>query len=234
MAFQFKQFHIDDDRCAMKVGTDGVLLGAWTNVNHAKRILDIGTGSGLIALMLAQRTSDDILIDAVEIGEEDMLQAKANVEKSVWSKRITVHRSAIQNFQSHHLYDLIVSNPPYFINSLVPPSDKRATARHTPSLTFEELITAVLRLLTPDGRFAVVLPVKEGNDFVAKAQFKGLYCQKQLAFYARIEKPQERWLFEFSRTSSLVLNNEKLTLYEGAEWSEAYKKLISDFYLHVS
>src|SRR4051812_9922250 len=113
MSFQFKQFKVNDDRCAMKVGTDGVLLGAWVNVTGAKTILDIGTGSGLIALILAQRTKAETIIDAVEIGEDDSQQANENVSNSPWPGKIEICQAAIQDFKSNHLYDLIVSNPPF-------------------------------------------------------------------------------------------------------------------------
>ena len=229
--FQFKQFQVADDRCAMKVGTDGVLLGAWTDIGEAKTILDIGTGTGLIALMLAQRTPSTVKIDAVEIGEEDSVQAKENVSHSPWPERITIHHSSIQDYHSEWKYDLIVSNPPYFNNSLPSPSDKRTAARHTPTLSYEELIKSVVRLLSDQGRFALILPVKEGNAFISLAQFQGLYCVRQTAFFARADKPQERWLLEFSRLPA-ISKAEKIILFEGTEWSNEYKKLVFDFYLH--
>jgi tRNA1Val (adenine37-N6)-methyltransferase len=232
MSFQFKQFSINDDRCAMKVGTDGVLLGAWVNVTDAKHILDIGTGSGLIALMLAQRTSSEIKIEGVEIGMEEVLQAEENVSGSPWRDKIKIHSSAVQDFHVDYKYDLIVSNPPYFINSLTPPSDKRKAARHTSSLSYEDLLISASRLLSDHGRFAVILPVKEGNAFLSLAQFKGLYCNRQLAFFSRDEKPQERWLFELSRTPSSI-KSERLTLFSNQEWSNAYKTLVFDFYVHL-
>jgi len=231
MPFQFKQFSIADDRCAMKIGTDGVLLGAWVNIRGAKTILDIGTGSGLIALMLAQRTDSTTKIDAVEIGEDDAVQAKENSSNSPWAEKIKIHLCAIQDFHADYQYDLIVSNPPYFINSLTPPSAKRKVARHTSSLSYEELLTSAARLLSSYGRLAVILPLKEGNAFLSLAQFHGLYCDRQLAFFSRDEKPQERWLFEFCRTPG-TLKAERLTLFTHQEWSEPYKKLVSDFYLH--
>jgi tRNA1Val (adenine37-N6)-methyltransferase len=231
VSFQFKQFSIDDDQCAMKIGTDGVLLGAWVNVEGSKKILDIGTGSGLIALMLAQRTIADAKIDAVEIGDGEFFQAKGNILKSPWPEKIMIHHTAIQNFRSDRKYDLVVSNPPFFSNSLPPPSDQRKAARHTPSLSHEDLLVSAMQLIKDEGRFAVILPVKEGNRFIALAQFKGFYCIRQLAFFAREEKPQERWLFEFSRTAQPV-KTEKLTLFSQQGWSEHYKKLVFDFYIH--
>jgi tRNA1Val (adenine37-N6)-methyltransferase len=231
MSFQFKQFKVNDDRCAMKVGTDGVLLGAWVNVTGAKTILDIGTGSGLIALILAQRTKAETIIDAVEIGEDDSQQANENVLNSPWPGKIEICQAAIQDFKSNHLYDLIVSNPPFFNNSLTPSASNRKAARHTSSLSYEDLLCSVSRLLSDKGTFASILPVKEGNTFITLAQFYGLYCNRQTAFFARDGKPQERWLFEFSRVPMLPVTG-KLILFSGQKWSDEYKKLIFDFYLH--
>ncbi len=230
--FQFRQFRVADDRCAMKVGTDGVLLGAWADAGNANRILDIGTGSGLIALMLAQRSETTATIDAVEIGAEDTQQAKENITNSPWSEKITVHHSSIQDFSSPLKYDLIVSNPPYFKNSLHSPSDKRTAARHTPTLSYEDLLTSATRLLAEQGKFAVVLPVKEGNAFITLAQFQGLYCSRQAAFFTKQDKPQERWLLEFVRQPA-ISKTEKITLFDGQGWSNEYKKLVLDFYLHT-
>ena len=215
----------------MKTGTDAVLLGAWADVEKATSILDIGTGSGLIALILAQRTSIEIKIDAVEIEEEDASQAKENVAQSPWPDKIQIHNTPIQEFKPGKKYNLIVSNPPFFNNSMLPPSDKRKSARHTQSLSYDDLLYSVKQLIMDDGIFAIVLPVKEGNAFISQAQFHGLYCRRQLAIYTREGKPQERWLIELSRTPGAV-NIEKLVLYDqGQERSDGYKKLTSDFYL---
>jgi len=215
----------------MKVGTDGVLIGAWVDVSESKTILDIGTGSGLIALMLAQRTTAEVKIDGIEIETESALQAQENITQSAWAQKIKIHSCAIQDFNGDYKYDLIVSNPPYFINSLAPPSGKRKEARHTSSLSYEDLLISASRLLSDHGRLAVILPVKEGNAFLSLAQFQGLYCSRQLAFFSREGKPQERWLFEFSRLPQ-TLKSENLTLFNNLEWSEAYKKLVFDFYIH--
>src|SRR5690349_21731423 len=132
--FRFRQFSVADDRCSMKVGTDAVLLAAWAHLDKAARVLDIGTGSGVIALIAAQRTPDHCLIDAVEIQDADCEQATANVADSPWSKRVSIIHTDIQHFHPASLYDVILCNPPYFINSLRPPAPGRTTARHTVSL----------------------------------------------------------------------------------------------------
>lgn len=159
--FHFKQFTISQQGSSHKVGTDGVLLGAWVNIENTNSILDIGTGTGLISLMLAQRTSGKVIIDALEIQHEDAAQAKKNVEKSLWKTIINIHEVAAQNYLSGKKYDLIVSNPPYFINSWLPPDARRTMVRHTEHLSFQDLINSVIALMGPDGRFAVVLPYTE-------------------------------------------------------------------------
>jgi tRNA1Val (adenine37-N6)-methyltransferase len=215
----------------MKVGTDAVLLGSWVDVSKAKTILDIGTGSGVIALMLAQRTKEETKIDAIEIEAQDAQQAKENVLRSPWPNKVSVFKQSLQIFESEVKYDLIVSNPPYFINSLLPSSAHRQRTRHTKQLTFEELITHSIRLLNPTGTLAVIVPVQEGNDFKQLTLENGMHLKRQLAFYSRKEKPQERWLFEFAFEAP-QLNEEKLILYENRNTkSDGYINLTKDFYL---
>jgi tRNA1Val (adenine37-N6)-methyltransferase len=229
--FHFKQFSVRHDRSTMKVGTDGVLLGAWVDIGNCKRILDIGTGSGVIALMLAQRTTSDVTIDAVEVESEDAEQAKENVEQSPWPRRIEVFTSSIQNYTSHELYDLIVSNPPYFNNSAKPPDEKRVQARHTTSLPYDVLLKHVKQLLAPNGRVAVILPFTEGLEFETLTSKQNLYCVRKTGFRTRREKPIERWLMEFSQQSQDKIENEILLYNDGLEWSDDYIRLTRDFYL---
>jgi tRNA1Val (adenine37-N6)-methyltransferase len=231
--FRFKQFSIEDDRCAMKVGTDAVLLGAWVDVSKAKKILDVGTGCGIIALMLAQRTERDVWIEGIEIEKQDSIQALENCNQSPWAKRIKVTHQSLQEFKDIESFDLIVSNPPYFINSQLPPNADRANARHTQTLSYQELIDHSIRLLNKEGRLAVVLPYAEGKNFLNIASLTGLICIRQLAFYSREGKPQERWLFEFS-LSHAPLKNEKLVLHgAGESWSPDYQSLTKAFYLKL-
>jgi tRNA1Val (adenine37-N6)-methyltransferase len=205
----------------MKVGTDAVLLGAWVNVSDAKTILDVGTGCGVIALMLAQRSKANV--DAIEIDSESVKQASENFKMSPFSERLRVHHTSVQNFKSS--YDLVVSNPPFFSNSLLPPSDARRTARHTETLSFDDLLKATTN------RLAIVLPTTEGNVFREKAKSYGLHCNRSLAFYTKRDKPQERWLFDFS-FASLEESRETLILYgEDGKWSADYVRLTEPFYL---
>lgn len=229
--FRFRQFTVHDDQCQMKVGTDGVLLGVWVNVAGCRNILDIGTGSGVIALILAQRTDSLVRIDAVEASHPDAAQAKLNVGSSPWHERIAIHEGIIQEFASRVRYDLIVSNPPFFSASLLPPSVQRANARHTITLTHEDILQSATRLLTDNGTLAVILPTAEGDMFLKNAHNFGLYVARSLAFNTRPEKKQERWLFELKRGPQQA-REERLTLYNAmGEWSAGYQKLVGDFYL---
>lgn len=229
--FYFKRFALQHDHCVMKVGTDAVLLGSWVTISNTRHILDVGTGSGVIALMLAQRTNDDVQIDAIEIEERDATQAKENVLNSPWSKKVEVYQKSLQVFESEYKYDLIVSNPPYFINSLHSPTRLRTQARHTVGLSFRELIEHSVRLLNSKGRLAVVLPFAEGNTFKLIAKENKLHLIRETAFYSREEKPQERWLFEFGLEASPSYSD-RIVLYEkDSIQSEQYINLTKDFYL---
>lgn len=234
--FQFKQFEVQHDRSTMKVGTDAVLLGAWAHVANASRILDIGSGSGIIALMAAQRTPPTTRIDAVEIEEQDAAQAAENFSASPWGDRLHVYVSAIQEFtppRPPSLYDVIVTNPPYFINSQEPPSKRRHEARHTVTLDHGDLLAAAGHLLLPQGTFNVVLPYTEGLQFITLAQQHGFFCSRQYSFRTREGKPIERWLLEFSRTERDIESGEILLYKEKEEWSDSYMALTRDFYLKL-
>jgi tRNA1Val (adenine37-N6)-methyltransferase len=231
--FRFKQFSIEDSRCAMKVGTDAVLLGTWVNLKGVKRILDVGTGCGIIALMLAQRTEEGVNIEGIEIEKQSAQQAENNLLETRWCNRVLFHNYSLQTFRSQFKYDLIVSNPPYFNNSQLPPKAHRAKARHTDSLSYKELLYHSVRLLKTKGRIAMILPFEEGKLFVSLAKEVGLYVNRQLSFYSRKEKPQERWLFEFSFHSKKIKEEELILHGEGESWSEDYKKLAKGFYLKL-
>jgi tRNA1Val (adenine37-N6)-methyltransferase len=230
--FRFKQFQIDHSQSAMKVGTDGVLLGAWTRMEGCRNVLDIGTGTGLIALMAAQRTSDDVTIDAVEIDKTEALNAQNNVASSPWASRVSVVHSRIQDYYPDVHYDLIVTNPPFFEKSLTTPDHRRSESRHTYSLPFEDLITAARRLMSPRGRFCLILPVVEGTRFIELAA-SSLFLNRRWTFRARQNKPLERLLLEFGAEKTELQEDEIVLYGEADRWSEAYKNLTEDFYLHL-
>src|SRR5690349_21693086 len=160
--FRFRQFTIHQDKCAMKVGTDAVLLGAWVNPNGSQRILDIGTGTGIIALMIAQKSSAEI--HAVDIDEGAFLQCKENFRISPWYNRLFPHHLSFQEFAcaAESTYDLVVSNPPYFHHASKPPEEQRSQARHHDQLTFEDLVKGTRKILSAEGKLCVILPIKEG------------------------------------------------------------------------
>jgi tRNA1Val (adenine37-N6)-methyltransferase len=190
--FHFKQFTINQDKCAMKVGTDAVLLGAWVKIDSAKFILDIGTGTGIIALMIAQKAHNAI-IDAIDVEEGAYLQASENVSDCDWKDRINVKKESLQSYALHKelgkQYDLIVSNPPYFVDASKPNTEARTTARHTDAnLSFDELINGVLKLIKPDGRFCAILPYTEGYLFIEKAEKANLFCNYILKVKTKKEK----------------------------------------------
>lgn len=227
--FRFKRFTIEQDRTAMKVGTDGVLLGAWVSLSgDERRILDVGTGTGVIALMLAQRS--EAVVDGVEIDVASAEQARENVDASPWSDRVTIYNSDIQSYSGERC-DLIVSNPPYFVDSQLSPSAQRTTARHTTDLSFRELSEAVERLLTHDGRFALILPVVEMQIFERELSDR-LFLVRCCEVHSVAGAPVKRIMCEFSPTYAVPIN-ETLTIEEGEhlQYTDEYRALTRDFYL---
>ena len=174
--FQFKQFSVQHDRCAMKVGTDGVLLGAWTPADNPASILDIGAGCGLIALQLAQRSSA-MVIDAVEIDAEAYEQCATNFEASPWGDRLFCYHAAIQEFASEweETYDLIVSNPPFYTENFKSEDEKRDQARFEDALPFQHLLVCASHLLNDTGVFSTIIPHKEEDAFLSLAEENGLF-----------------------------------------------------------
>ncbi len=231
--FQFKRFSVDHAGSAMKVGTDGVLIGCWADVAGSKTLLDIGTGSGVIALILAQRTADDAIIHGVEIEPEAAEQARLNVAASPWPDKIEVFPVRIQEFRPDLKFDHIVTNPPFFVNSFLPPDKRRKEARHAASLSFTDLIAAVVNLLDPAGKFSLIIPPVEGAVLREYALQKGLYCSRLWEFRPRPEKKIERWLMEFSFQEQETAKGEVVMYADGNEWSESFKALSRDFYIKL-
>lgn len=229
--FRFKQFLIKQESAAMKVGTDGVLLGAWVDVDNVNSALDIGTGSGVIALMIAQRSNAKI--HAVEIDEASALQAKHNFEESPWGTRITIDHLSLQAFASasNSKFDLIVSNPPYFNKSLKSPSAERTLTRHTDELPNSDLLNGVKTLLAPEGRFCAIFPYTEGNILIAEAVNYGLYCNRKLFVQTKPDKPIIRILTEFSFHKKRLPDSTISIHTANGDYTDEYKQLTADFYL---
>lgn len=230
--FTFKQFHINHSRCAMKVGTDGTLLGAWADVPAQGRILDIGTGTGLIAIMAAQRTSE-AHITAIDIDEDCVAQARENVEATRWSERIEVLHTPLQEFSATEPFDVIISNPPYFVDSLLSPDAARSTARHTETLSFNDLSQGVQQLLAPDGHFALILPPPEMERFLSASRGR-LFLTRRCEVWTTPTSGARRIMAQLSlQPPTQPPQSERLIIEEHGPqgYSEEYKRLTRDFYL---
>ena len=232
--FEFKQFRINQEGSAMKVGTDGVLLGAWADVKDAMRILDVGTGTGLIAIMMAQRSDENVSIDAVEIDTSSYQQAVDNFQACRWKSRIQAYHMSFQDFcdREHGKYDAIVSNPPYFMNGLKAKGESRTQARKADHLPFEDLLVGAKHLLNDSGKLSVILPVEEGEYFERLARLNEFYLKRKVSVLPNPGKAAKRYMFEFSlekyepEYSELIVENGKRHVY-----SPEYISLTKDFYL---
>lgn len=244
--FSFKQFHVDHDFCAMKVGTDGILLGAWADLDGQRggvtNILDIGTGTGLISLMLAQRADAGVNITAIDIAADACRQARQNVAQSPWPSAIQVSHTPLQDFSRQHndnpTFDLIVSNPPYFVHGQSFDDPARQLARHTSSLTHKELLEHALALLAPQGKIALVLPYDAGRELV-------LYCRsldnnsvyspglRAVNIKTTPRKAYSRMLLEISREPRPYQESELIIHSPTGGYSEDYIALTQNFYLNM-
>lgn len=231
-SFKFKQFAIKQENSLMKVGTDGILLGAWSSANAPQRILDIGTGTGLLALMMAQRYPQ-AYVDAIEIDEASALEAIDNIQNSPFINRVHVAHTSLQIFAEHtpHHYDLIVSNPPFFNTGLA-----RNTARHTHTLSHEGLFFCTKKLLNEKGQFCLILPKKEGEDFVHLAVNSGLYLAEKTNVRPKPTKAIERLLLRFSNFNlNEIIERELIIEREGTKriYTKEYIDLTKEFYLNM-
>ncbi len=233
--FQFKQFKIEQGKTAMKVGTDGVLLGAWAKISKAKNILDIGTGTGLLALMCAQRNNEAQII-GVEIDQDASHQAKENFMASNWSNRLVVINESIQSFSKNNVlkFDAIVSNPPFFENAFKSENNQRQTARHTDRLSFLDLLSVAAQLLTKEGFFSLIIPSEIRNTLIQDAEKQGLYLYRRLDIYPTNQSTSaKRSLLTFKKQEgraeidALIIEPQKRHQY-----SDAYIDLTKEFYLN--
>ncbi|WP_281636327.1 tRNA1(Val) (adenine(37)-N6)-methyltransferase [Flavobacterium marginilacus] len=234
--FEFKQFSVEQDRCAMKIGTDGVLLGAWTPiVNNPFSVLDIGAGTGIIALMLAQRSAAE-QIDALEIDEEAYEQAADNFENSPWNDRLFCFHAGLDEFveEPEDEYDLIVSNPPFYSEDYKSSDDQRDLARFQDAMPFEELIEAAALLLSENGIFTVIIPFKEEEKFIALAKEYELFPLKITRVKGTPNSEIKRSLLAFSRNEIINFPADELIIETARHiYTPDYIELTKDFYLKM-
>jgi tRNA1Val (adenine37-N6)-methyltransferase len=234
--FQFKQFSVQQEQCAMKIGTDGVLLGAWAPVEQNPfSILDIGTGTGIIALMLAQRSTAQ-QIDALEIDEQAYEQATDNFENSPWNDRLFCFHAGLDEFmkEPEDEYDLIVSNPPFYAEDYKTNNDQRDLARFQDALPFEDLIEAADLLLSENGILAVIIPFKEEDRFLAIAKEFELYPTRITRVKGTPTAEIKRSLLALSRNKTTLFSIDELTIEIGRhEYTPEYIALTQDFYLKM-
>jgi tRNA1Val (adenine37-N6)-methyltransferase len=232
--FKFKQFSLSQGKSAMKLGTDAVVLGAYVNPYLAKNILDIGTGTGILALMMAQKS--DALIQAVEIDEVAASEAEFNFKHSNWLNRISLYSNSIQDFRREFpdvKFDLIITNPPYFVagNQFEIEEEKRRTARHTNTLSFEELAKIMAQLLHENGTIAMVLPNQEAELFIQIAETCQLFPKEILQVFPKKSKPFNRLVMLFSKQKQNIIQQELVIYNEDNSYTETYYELTKDFYL---
>jgi tRNA1Val (adenine37-N6)-methyltransferase len=230
--FQFQQFRVEQDRCAMKISTDAVLLGSLAQSNSPKQILDIGTGTGVIALMLAQRFVEAQII-ALELDPEAAAQAAKNCQASPFSQRIQVKEGRLQTYTEENRFDLIVSNPPYFPDHLKSNDAKRNQAIHTDSLSFAELLQKARLLLTDNGSLWIILPPRQMRDFSALAAQQNLHPVAQFLIRDTPAKPIHREVICFTPSAALpsIPPRDLCLKLEDGTYSEEYRTLLAGFLL---
>ena len=232
--FRFKQFEINQDRCAMKIGTDGVLLGSWTNITAAKSILDIGAGTGIIALMLAQRSSAET-IDAIEIDSNAYEQCVDNFEISPWGDRLYCYHAGLDEFieEIEDLYDLIVCNPPFYTESVTSGDIQRDQARQNEFLPFNELLEGVSILISEHGIFSTIIPFKEKDDFIRLAASHELFPSRCLNVKGNPAAEVKRVLLEFTKQEKIFEELDLTIEIERHVYTIDYINLTKDFYLKM-
>lgn len=236
--FRFKQFAIEHDECGMKVGTDSIVLGSWVHVSDERYILDIGTGSGLLALMLAQKSFGTSLISAVEIEPAAVRQSRLNIKRSKFVDQIRVIESDIKVFHSSLPYDLIVSNPPYYKGlhnhhkNLMVPTQARVYARSQQHLSLRQLVEHVARLLSMEGSFYCVVPSGDVESIISYAFNQGLILRKRLDLRSNVHSPNIRSCLCFKRTSSIIEHEELVIYNDAGDYTDEYRTLCREYYLN--
>lgn len=230
--FRFKRFAVVNDRTAMKVGTDGVLLGAWCPVEGVLHALDVGTGCGVIALMIAQRC-DDAVIDAIDIDHDAIQEATLNFQNSPWGDRLTATEGDFNVMAGEVRYDLVVSNPPFFTNGVLPDGDARTVARHTASLTYRQLIEGAARRLTDDGTLALISPFDAEGDIIEAATLASLPVRQKTRVVPVDGAAAKRTLWLLSRRD-LPYREDTLTIaHRDGTFTSEYITLTGAFYLKM-
>ena len=233
--FHFKQFTINQDQCAMKIGTDAVLLGAWANLeHHPNSVLDIGAGTGVIALMLAQRSNEET-IDAIEIDENAYKQCVGNFENSPWSDRLFCYHASLEEFTDEidYKYDLIISNPPFYSDTFKSENKQRDLARFNDALPFHHLVESVSKLLSDEGKFSVIIPFKEEENFIELASNINLFPNRITRVKGSPTSEIKRSLMEFSFNKNGLKINELIIEVERHQYTQDYINLTEDFYLKM-
>lgn len=231
--FHFKSFSLRHHRSTMKVGTDAVLLGIWTDLTSVKSVLDVGAGCGIISLLLASRAT--LSVDAVELDADSFEEAKQNFQESPYSDRLRVIHSDFNDFvpPDDKRYDLIISNPPFFINDLQSKDPKKSMARHTQSLTYERLLTGSLELLNPEGKISVVLPYRESRLFLSLAKSAGFFVEKQMLIFPMLGKEPNRINILLGRQPVEEQTEKFMIRDENGKFTSQYVDFVKDYYVSV-
>lgn len=229
-AFRFKQFSVNQDKCAMKINTDGVLLGAWASGRGADRILDIGTGTGVIALMMAQQ-NNEAKITAIDIDENAYLQAMENFAGSLWNKNLDAQHIGLQNFTSETEFDIIITNPPYFIQDYKTEDEARNIARHSTALSYDELLVGINHLLSKEGKAFLIIPIFNLSLLHTKAEGLGLYLTNLTEVTAVEGKTPYVVLIQIERERREVVKTQVLIQKANGEFTREYMELTKEYYL---
>ncbi|MEE0889475.1 MAG: methyltransferase [Bacteroidales bacterium] len=235
MEFKCKEFSLNHTLSSMKVGTDAILLSSLAERNHKKHILEIGTGCGIISLAMAQ-FNQEAKITAIDVDEESILQAQDNFLKSKWSERLIAEHISLQDFapkpENHKQYDFIISNPPYFVNSLQANTAKRTFARHADKLPFSDFVNCSLKLATPDAKICVILPTLQSDELTSLFEQKQVKVETQINIYSKPSKPIERIIRTYSliQTKQTQIKNVFIRE-ENGEYSSQYKDIVIDILL---
>jgi tRNA1Val (adenine37-N6)-methyltransferase len=229
--FNFKKFSINQNNAAMKIGTDGILIGAWVNVSKKFRALDIGSGTGIISIMLCQRNLN-LELDSIELSPSAIMDAKINIENCNWSNRIKLFQQDLKDFIPSSNYDLIVSNPPYFKESLQPSNAERSKARHQKDLKLGDILKFSKQHLSKEGSLNIILPFEQKKEAIEFAKKHDLNTVRECAVYPKPDKAPHRILIEFSKNENEQIIKESLVIEKAGRhnYTEDYKKLTREFY----